>query len=403
MKVFFSSILTSLLLFLFIDFFFGNKILNYLYSFDLIYSPLEARNKQLEKEENEKKYRIKNSYFHHTLKSNIKTKSFWGNSEYVTCTNSQGFRDSCDKKKVEDNSFQIIFIGDSFTEGLGIEYDKSFVGLYDKSSKNSVLNMAVSSYSPIIYLKKIQYFLNKGLKIDSVIVFLDISDIDDEANYYEQCQNNSNVCHQKEIMNLELKKEIMNLELNSLDSIKNENDFIFPLFNFIQVKLKEIKRIIKPKDYIYRKNFIRSEWTHNNFEEYKEGLENSIKYMTELSETLNKKDIKLSLAVYPHPATLIHDKKNSRHVKIWKDFCKNKCLNFINLFPIFFDEIKNNNHMEIIKKYYIENDIHFNEAGNKKIFDILKNYEFGAPDRSRTHNLRSRNPALYPVEATGAM
>ena len=38
---------------------------------------------------------------------------------------------------------------------------------------------------------------------------------------------------------------------------------------------------------------------------------------------------------------------------------------------------------------------------NKKNFkmDLFKN---GAPDRSRTHNLRSRNPALYPVEATGA-
>ena len=30
-------------------------------------------------------------------------------------------------------------------------------------------------------------------------------------------------------------------------------------------------------------------------------------------------------------------------------------------------------------------------------------YKYGAPDRSRTHNLRSRNPALYPVEATGAI
>ena len=37
--------------------------------------------------------------------------------------------------------------------------------------------------------------------------------------------------------------------------------------------------------------------------------------------------------------------------------------------------------MEIINKYYIKNDIHFNESGNKKIFDILQNYEFGAPDR----------------------
>ena len=99
MKAFFISFITSLLLFLFTDFFFGNKILNYLYSFDAIYSPLEKKERQLEKEENEKKYRVKSSYFHHTLKPNIKTKSFWGNIEYVTCTNAYGFRDSCDKKK----------------------------------------------------------------------------------------------------------------------------------------------------------------------------------------------------------------------------------------------------------------------------------------------------------------
>ena len=93
----------------------------------------------------------------------------------------------------------------------------------------------------------------------------------------------------------------------------------------------------------------------------------------------------------------------SKHVKIWSKFCFNRCENFINLFPTFFNEIKNNNEMKIIKKYYISNDIHFNEEGNKKIFNFIKKYNFGAPDRSRTHNLRSRNPALYPVEATGAM
>tara|TARA_A100001011_G_scaffold58811_1_gene58208 strand:- start:98 stop:1282 length:1185 start_codon:yes stop_codon:yes gene_type:complete len=393
MKVFFSSILTSLLLFIFIDFFLGKKILDYLYSFETIKSPIEIKKRRLEIQKKEKSYRIKNSYFHHSLKPNIKTKSFWGNMEYNTCTNSQGFRTDCIKKKNKDNSFQIIFIGDSFTEGLGLEYEKTFVGLFDDYSEYSVLNMAVSSYSPIIYLEKIKYFLDKGVKIDSVIVFLDISDIDDETYYYEKCKNNSNVCDQK---------EIKNLKSNALDGIENKDDSSFPLFNFAKIKLKEIKRIIKPKNYIYRKEFKRSEWTYNNLEEYKRGLESSVKYMTELSNILNKKNINLSLAVYPHPATLIHDVKNSKHVKIWKSFCKNKCLNFINLFPIFFDEIKDNNQMEVINKYYIKNDIHFNQLGNKKIFDFLKNFEFGAPDRSRTHNLRSRNPALYPVEATGA-
>ena len=41
-------------------------------------------------------------------------------------------------------------------------------------------------------------------------------------------------------------------------------------------------------------------------------------------------------------------------------------------------------------------------VNNKKCLKIGF-YNFGAPDRSRTHNLRSRNPALYPVEATGAI
>ena len=69
-------------------------------------------------------------------------------------------------------------------------------------------------------------------------------------------------------------------------------------------------------------------------------------------------------------------------------------------FPVFLMKLKKN--LKVINKYYIKNDIHFNQLGNKKIFDFFKNFKFGAPDRSRTHNLRSRNPALYPVEATGA-
>jgi hypothetical protein len=92
-------------------------------------------------------------------------------------------------------------------------------------------------------------------------------------------------------------------------------------------------------------------------------------------------------------------------------FFGNKILNYLYSFDAIYSPLeakrsncrKSNNHMKIIRKYYIKGDIYFNEAGNKKIFDILKNYDFGAPDRSRTHNLRSRNPALYPVEATGAI
>ena len=34
----------------------------------------------------------------------------------------------------------------------------------------------------------------KGLDIDHVVVFIDIGDVDDEANYYYECENQNNVC-----------------------------------------------------------------------------------------------------------------------------------------------------------------------------------------------------------------
>ena len=49
--------------------------------------------------------------------------------------------------------------------------------------KINVKNLAVASYSPIIYKNKIKHYISSGLNAEHVIVFLDISDIDDENNY----------------------------------------------------------------------------------------------------------------------------------------------------------------------------------------------------------------------------
>ena len=51
--------------------------------------------------------------------------------------------------------------------------------------------------------------------------------------------------------------------------------------------------------------------------------------------------------------------KESKQVKIWRDFCKNKCNNFFNMFNFFFDEIElMGNRKSVIKKYYLDGDVH---------------------------------------------
>ena len=95
--------------------------------------------------------------------------------------------------------------------------------------------------------------------------------------------------------------------------------------------------------------------------------------MEQLYEILKKNKIKLSVLIYPWPQQLEKDNENSIHVKMWEDFCKLKCEHFINLFPVFFDELKDNSFLNTYKKYYFWNDVHFNKNGNKLLAEeILK-------------------------------
>ncbi len=361
MKNFFYILLYTVLIFFITDFFFGKTILDNLYENGIILSD-DKRKAKLERiQKQEKKYRIKNKIYHHTLKQNIKTQSIWGGNKYLTCTDKFGFRNFCDK--IDNQNKNIILIGDSFTEGIGLEYKKTFSGMFAKKMDLRVMNMGVSSYSPVIYKNKIKYYLdNYNFKINHVIVFLDMSDIIDEAFYYIECD--------KVVCDRIVKKN------TPISNFKKEKT-IFPILEFIKVSVKNIKRKIKPKVYIYRKDFTRSNWTFvKETKEIKIGIQNSVLHMNELYKYLDKKNISLTIAVYPYPGQLLYDQENSKQVKIWKDFCKNKCKYFINYFPSFFGEIKNSNNKRIIDKYYIKNDVHFNFDGNKKIFEKLNNLKF---------------------------
>ena len=96
-----------------------------------------------------------------------------------------------------------------------------------------------------------------------------------------------------------------------------------------------------------------------------------IQTMTKLFELLEKNQIKLSLVVYPWPQQLQYDKRNSKHVEMWKSYCEEKCYKFINFFPYFFDEKEKKSFLEVYKKYYFWNDVHFNAEGNRVIAQKL--------------------------------
>ena len=125
---------------------------------------------------------------------------------------------------------------------------------------------------------------------------------------------------------------------------------------------KQVPPLKSEKPIFYERANIKSMWTYKS---------EMLFAMNELYKILKQNDIKLSLAVYPWPQQLENDVVNSIHVKMWRDFCNEKCFKFINFFPFFFEEVKKSSYLEVYKKYYFWNDVHFNAEGNRIIAQKL--------------------------------
>ena len=368
-------IFISFFLFLIIDYYFGKIFVDkYLQSIkdDPIYH---------------KKQRVRHDFFHHTLAPNIDyKKTGWGPKIYRLCTDEWGLKYKCNTKS--KNTYKLAIIGDSFVEGIGIPYEETFAGIINLKTIPEIANLGVSSYSPKIYYSKLKYFIEKGFKFNHVIIFVDVSDLIDDMNSYVLLRDGK-------VRDKKWNKKIewyINAKFPVLDQLifkftKNNryratDTILTPLKIFISnenLKIEDIKKIYD------KKMNLRAMWTYTNETKIKgydygidQGIEEQIRTMDMIYDYLADKKIKLSIAVYPWPQTILYDVPYNKHVKIWEEFCKRRCVNFINHYPLFMnindsDEKK----IEIIKKYYQLGDIHFNAEGNKLIAeDFLKKFKF---------------------------
>ncbi len=309
-----------------------------------------------------------NEVYDHTFPKNFNAIGGWGKLRYRLCTDDNGFKTSCNNNQKKQKNFDIAFIGDSFTEGLGYDYEKTFVGIIDNELKNKkVANLAMGSYSPSIYYAKINHLIAEGYKFKEVIVFIDISDFVDDI-----------LCYKLNKKNKIERKITSNTCLNNFNDKQNKFlNYFERNFNFTYMIIKSIddmtlRKIDKGRN-INNWNHSRSEWTynynkkiHNNLE-FDEAISISKKHMTNLYDLLKKNSIDLSIAVYPWPGTLKYGELDNPQVITWKNFCNNKCKKFFNFMPFFFAEVDKDNFEKIYLDYYIKNDVHFNIKGNRFI------------------------------------
>ncbi len=317
--------------------------------------------------------------YHHDLLPSRDVMTVWHELYfYRITTNSLGFRDA-EVREISLNSEKqrILLLGDSFLEGKGLNYSKTVASILQTGLENDnieVLNAGVGSYSPIIYYRKAKALIEKGLKFDKAIVFIDISDIDDALLF--EFDSEENVVH-TEAANSKFRMTGQKLSWpQKVDAILLRNSLSYKIN-------KSFKRAVR--EMVYEKALFllgkaslsdRYIWTYDPgaYERVgKPGLARAQHHMNLLSDLFSDNDIDMMVVVYPWPTQILQGDLHSRQVIFWGDWAKRKGYDFLNLFPLFINE---KSPWQVIEDNFFDSDVHWNARGNQLVAsEVLKHIE----------------------------
>lgn len=292
-------------------------------------------------------------------------------SPYKVITDENGYRYSgMERSSIKEN---IVFLGDSFTYGLSVDYKNSFPGIIENKIDNyNYYNLGVPSYG----IQKYFYTLNefsKNNKISKIFLILDLTDVFDASQRWIQLDTiNTPVLISKKTTS-----EISNWKKFKSSNFKGTMILIYNLRNL----LREIKFLYKNNMGLFKKNEVESSkyafFTYKNPDSkliQKKDIKKGIKVIEEnfnkISDISKKNNSELYLVIYPWPETLEFGQALFNWENFAHDLCdKNNCKKLINLFDDFRSVKKRyKNWQDLI---YINEDVHLKKFGNQIIADRI--------------------------------
>ena len=347
--------------------------------------------------------RVPNKDYKYTFKKKSSFKSNYIGHEYIVKTNNLGFRDY-EVRDLNKNSYYTIVIGDSFVEGVTLEYKDTLVGQLNKKIQNSninnyeFLNAGVASYSPYIYQRKVISIIkeNPWLKIDRVILLLDKSDVPDELNYFDPIQRPEYFPVEKEDYNfkynedffkdlkrgdlwrflskqtttgsfLKIVGDIMDMERRNLrDRYKLSKKLGKSFFKISSKQVKGFRSINSSTRYP-RSNVARyfqgNVWETTS----KQSIDFSIKNIVKIKNYLDNKNIELLVVLFPWPFEIANKVPRENYTNYIIEKLTGEEIKYISTYKYFLKgDIYSN-----ISDNYIYNDVHFNRQGNEILSKII--------------------------------
>ena len=301
------------------------------------------------------------------------------NTLLVYKTNNFGARDKERSLKNATDRKRIVFLGDSFVEGIMVNTTSRCSDILERKTHNEHLNFGINGTSPINYYLLYKH-LAKRFEHDVVIIgvlpandFEDYSDGDEAAliqspiyRPYWKSANNG--------YDLKYSLASVNQACGSLaiydkpKAIFNTKDSIYKSLSFE----KKIRSQLTANSYLFKligemgKKKATEHFNQTSFfESYPKDKWATFSYSLKklIEETKGKQVIVLTIPTLKDVKLYQKNRKNTLSVKMNK-FCKENIVHYIDLLP-FFDTVKNPDEL------YVECDGHWNEKGERLAADLI--------------------------------
>lgn len=342
--------------------------------------------------------------FHHVMVPNSKCRYKTSEWDVTYQINNLGLRNNEITPKSKD-TFRVLFLGDSYVQGHGLETDQSFVNILENklnnanfSQKIEVINAGVFGYSPLIeylFLKEI----GLSLEPDLVITGFNVSDFYEDRKRFAELKTSYPNLSDKELeQKIKNGEAVFDFSLINQSAVSEPTQKIYlPVLSFsVKQWFRENSKIYKTvSDFIKKKNQpIQQDVLYQGDmdldfaaimrgskikeEDYQRLWDLPLKHLTMMSEALNQKDIPFIVFTIPD-ATQVSDREwpNRKALGYAEHFQdtrlpfqevlkeKLKDSKIIILDPL--EEYKNNKDFPL----YFPIDGHFNQNGSQLAAEFL--------------------------------
>jgi len=304
--------------------------------------------------------------YHHGLAAKRVTTDTWGHQPYTLVTNSLGFKDRTPRDvALQSPGPRLMFIGDSFTEGMGVPYAQTWVGLVDSALSGQgieVLNAGVGSYCPKTVYYKTKALLESGLRLSNIVFFIDVSDMADELIF------NDFVPANKDLDDVWIGRYVKTAHPPALAQYSLIYRTLLKRQGLDPWKQTTFTNPHTGESFAFDSNE-REVWTRGRTLDWLEAAQGSATYyVTKLAALCATHGIGFEIAIYPWLHEIAANDAHSRYRNVWQRLSAEQHLGCYDLHEVFFPADPAAR-QQILAQDFIPGDVHWSAAGHQLVAD----------------------------------